>query len=204
MDLIAQGAEAKVYKKGSTLIKERVSKSYRVKEIDEKLRVQRTRLEARILEKAAKAINVPKVKKVDELSGKLELEFIEGNKISECLDALSKKERSKVCAQIGKEVGLLHYLDIIHGDLTTSNMILSKKKVFLIDFGLSFVHANVEHKAVDLHLLKQAFESKHWRHFESSLKEVFAAYKKNAKDAQAVLKRLEVVELRGRYKRKGS
>ena len=78
------------------------------------------------------------------------------------------------------------------------------KELCFIDFGLSFIDHHPEHKAVDLHLLKQAFESKHWKHFKTSLEAVFEGYKAKAKDAEIILKRLELVELRGRYKRKGS
>ena len=83
-------------------------------------------------------------------------------------------------------------------------MIFHEGKVFFIDFGLSFIHENVEHKAVDLHLLKQALESKHWMHFDSSFAAVIEGYEENASGAEKILARFEVVEKRGRYKRKGS
>jgi len=79
---------------------------------------------------------------------------------------------------IGKAVGKLHKADIAHGDLTTSNMIYashhpsSKKekkeesKVFIIDFGLGFQNAKYEDKGVDIHLLKQALEAKHFKNWE--------------------------------------
>jgi Kae1-associated kinase Bud32 len=96
----------------------------------------------------------------------------------------------------------MHDKDIIHGDLTTSNMIL-KEKVYFIDFGLGFNSTRIEDKAVDLHLLRQAFESKHYKHFEEFFKEVLEGYKLS-KNWKEVLNRLEKVEMRGRYKRKNA
>ena len=202
--LIAQGAEAKLFHENNLLVKERIPKSYRLKEIDGKLRIQRTRREAKILEKALKVVPVPKVKSVDERSGKIVMEFIPGEKIADCLDGFENKKRLEICKKIGKNVALLHNAEIIHGDLTTSNMLLNKNKVYFIDFGLSFIQNQAEHKAVDLHLLNQALESKHWKHYESSFKAVLQGYAKCAVDAGLILKRFELVELRGRYKRKGS
>ena len=204
MKLIAQGAEAKLFTDKSNLIKERVPKGYRLKAIDDKLRVQRTRSEVKMLEKASKVIFVPKVIFSDEKKGIIKMELIKGKKVAEILDTLDEKKRVRVGNEIGKNVALLHNADIIHGDLTTSNMILTTEKLFFIDFGLSFIDSHVEHKAVDLHLLKQALGSKHWKHFDSSFKAVLESYQKNAKEGKEIINRFEVVELRGRYKRKGS
>lgn len=200
--LIAQGAEAKLFREEDVLIKERMPKSYRLKYLDEQIRTQRTRKEAKILEKAGKIILVPKVLNVDKTT--IKMEFLKGKKLAECLDDFPEKRRIELCKTLGRTVASLHNADIIHGDLTTSNMILSEEKVYFIDFGLSFVHAHVEHKAVDLHLLKQALESKHWKHWQSSFEAVLQGYKERARDVQTILKRFEAVELRGRYKRKGS
>ena len=96
---------------------------------------------------------------------------------------------------------MLHNSAIIHGDLTTSNMILNKE-IYLIDFGLSFFSEKSEDKAVDLHLLKEALESKHYKIWEDAFKIVLEAYRKEAKRASETLKRLEQVEKRGRYRAK--
>jgi len=83
-------------------------------------------------------------------------------------------------------------------------MILKDDKVYFIDFGLGFINDKAEHKAVDLHLLKQALESKHYRHFESCFKDVIDSYCKNINDKTSILERLDKVEKRGRYKNKKS
>ena len=195
MKIICQGAEAILYQEKNKLIKERIPKTYRIKEIDDKLRKFRTRREGKILEKAS--INVPKIFKIDDNNMKIEMEFIPGKLLKDILDDLSVSERNKICKQIGEEISKLHEQNIIHGDLTTSNMIYYQDKIYFIDFGLSFFSHKIEDKAVDLHLLKQALESKHYKHFESSFKTILSSYKN-----KEVLSRLQIVEKRGRYKRK--
>ncbi len=198
-EIIAQGAEAVLTRKDNLLVKERVKKGYRLPELDEKLRKQRTRKEARLLEKALKLIPVPEIIKTDEKGKIIQMEFIEGKKLSECLDELPNA--FEVCKQIGQNIAKLHDASIIHGDLTTSNMILSNKdkEVYFIDFGLGFESRKVEDKAVDLHLIKQALEAKHFNNFEKFFKAVLDGYK-ISKNHKETLARLQKVEKRGRYK----
>jgi TP53 regulating kinase-like protein len=192
---IAQGAEAILYRDAGKIIKERVPKSYRIKEIDQKLRKERTKTEARILEKLARIrVNVPRVLKVDEAKATLEIEEIKGEKVR---DYLLKSRDANIFRQIAKQVELMHAAGIVHGDLTTSNMILSKNNIFLIDFGLSGHSDRVEDKAVDLHLLKECLKSKHFEIWESAWKIFEQSY-----GVKEVLNRLKVVERRGRYKEK--
>ena len=80
-------------------------------------------------------------------------------------------------------------------------MILDKE-VYFIDFGLSFFSQKAEDKAVDLHLLKEALESKHCKIWEDCFKSAISAYKKAANSGNETLKRLEIVEKRGRYRAK--
>lgn len=198
--LIAQGAEAKLFLEDGRILKQRFSKSYRLKEIDERLRGSRTRREAKILQKL-QSINFPAPKLIssDEKEN-LVIEKIEG-KLAK--DVLEKLDYRKLCAEIGKKIAILHNNSIIHGDLTTSNIILNKE-IYFIDFGLSFFSEKAEDRAVDLHLLKEGLESKHYKIWEECFKCALDAYKKEAKNSSETLKRLEVVEKRGRYRaRKG-
>ena len=199
--LIAQGAEARLFLEGNSILKNRFKKSYRIKEIDEKLRGFRTRREAKILQKLqAIKFPAPKLIKNDEKEN-LIIEKIDGKLLK---DVLEKSDYKKLCGEIGKKVAMLHNNSIIHGDLTTSNMILNRE-IYFIDFGLSFFSEKAEDKAVDLHLLKEGLESKHYRIWEGCFKCAIDAYKKEAKKSNETLKRLEVVEKRGRYRaRKGS
>ncbi len=195
MKTILQGAEAIIRKKSNEVIKDRIKKSYRLEVLDQKLRKQRTKKEAKLLEKASKIIPVPKISKISEY--RIELELIKGKKLSENLDKL--KNKISVCQHIGRNIAKLHDTNIIHGDLTTSNMILSKNKVYFIDFGLGFESSRIEDKAVDLHLIKEALEAKHFRNFEKCFNAILYGYK-ISKNSKEVLRRLEKVEQRGRYK----
>jgi TP53 regulating kinase and related kinases len=198
--VIAQGAEAKILLSNNFIIKDRIKKSYRISELDNKIRKQRTRAEYKLLLKAAEIINSPKPFFI-QLFTQIKMPFIEGQKLSEHLNSFPLKKQKGMCLQIGKDISKLHDSNIIHGDLTTSNMVLVEDKIFFIDFGLGFISQKLEDKAVDLHLLKQALEAKHFKNWEILWKEVEKGYK-SSKEAIKVLERLKAVERRGRYKEK--
>jgi len=194
--LIAQGAESKLWKEGDLLIKERVRKSYRIKELDVRLRKFRTNSEARMLKRAAVLINVPKVKEVRDYE--IVMEFIDAPTLRDIISNVS----DNVISEVGRIIGVLHSHALIHGDLTTSNMLVKEGKVFLIDFGLSEVRDSVEARAVDLHVLKQALESKHYNEFRNAWSLIINSYLKSYARGKEVLERLKIVESRGRYKEK--
>ena len=198
MKQIAQGAEAKIYLTDNKIIKDRFKKEYRIEEIDKKLRKSRTKKESKIFDRL-KEINFPSPRLIEtDKKQKIVMEYIKGPKVR---DILEKKDYKKLSEEIGKKLAILHNNNIIHGDLTTSNMILSKE-IYFIDFGLSYDSHKVEDKAVDLHLLKQALESKHYKIWEDCFKEAVKAYKKESDNPAEIFKRLETVEKRGRYKSK--
>ena len=199
--IIQQGAEALILLDKKGITKRRTIKSYRIPEIDEKIRKLRTRSETKLLEKASKIIPVPSVKISNEVSKEIIMDFIDGKKLSDYLDSFPLKKQKEICNKIGENISKLHNQDIIHGDLTTSNMILKEDKVYFIDFGLGFISHKFEDKAVDLHLLRQALEAKHFRNWEVLFGEVLKRYSKS-KDSKIVLERLKAVEKRGRYKEK--
>jgi len=156
--IIQIGAEAVIYQIDSnTVIKERIKKSYRLPELDDTLRKRRTRREGKVLQKTT--ANVPSVSRVNDKTMQIEMQYIDGQVLSNILDTSPKQ--SVMCKQVGEQIAILHNEDIIHGDLTTSNMLLHKGKIYLVDFGLAFFSHKREDKAVDLRLLKQAINSKH-------------------------------------------
>ena len=198
MKLIAQGAESKLFLDKNKVIKDRFRKTYRIKEIDDRLRKFRTKREAKVLDKLQKIkFPCPKVI-INNQEDTIGMEFIDGELLK---NILNNNNCVKLSKEIGEKVAILHNNDIIHGDLTTSNMILNKE-IYFIDFGLSFFSHKIEDKAVDLHLLKEALESKHSKIWEKSYKSALDGYVKNAVDGNDVLKRIKVVEKRGRYKGK--
>jgi len=194
MKLIQQGAEAKIYLDNQTILKDRIPKSYRHPQLDKQIRTRRTKSESKILIKALEiGANIPKVISTDKFN--IEIEYIDGDKLSETLNNYDEKKQFKTMKQLGEQVALLHDNNIIHGDLTTSNTILSNDKTYIIDFGLGFISTKTEDKAVDLHLIKQALEAKHFQNHQDLFNQFLKTYKN-----KEVIKRLEVVEKRGRYK----
>src|SRR3989338_1656126 len=125
MRRIAQGAEAVLTKDENKIIKERIKKGYRIREIDENLRKFRTKREAKVIEKLVGVS--PELTKIDEENYKIEMEFVEGKLLRDYLD---EKNYEKICNKIGENVALVHDKNIIHGDLTTSNMILKNDKIY--------------------------------------------------------------------------
>ncbi len=155
------------------------------------------------------------------------MEFVDGKKLSENLDELSEKDAEKVCVKIGENVAKLHDAGIIHGDLTTSNMIhvndyrkdvkkssfniqissgqtngnKSGFRIFFIDFGLGSISHKIEDKAVDLHLLKEALEARHFENWKILFESVLKGYE-ISKNSGKVIEQFKKVEQRGRYKGK--
>lgn len=197
--ILQHGAEALILLDGNKVIKRRVKKSYRLPQVDNEIRKLRTRSEAKLLLKASKLISIPEIKNVSEDSKEISMEFINGKKLSEHLDSFPLEKQKKICRAVGMAIAKLHDSDIIHGDLTTSNMILKDEKVFVIDFGLGFQSHKIEDKAVDLHLLRQALEAKHFRHWIALFAEALKGYS-FSKNSELVLGQFKKVEARGRYK----
>lgn len=196
--VIAQGAEAVLSREDEVLIKERIKKGYRIKEIDEKLRKRRTRSEAKLIREAKRiGIAVPNI--LDESDFSIKMDFIKGERVKEILNKNNYKEIGK---KIAKSIAMLHDHDIIHGDLTTSNMILKNNEIYFIDFGLGFHSSRVEDKAVDLYLLHQALESTHFDILEETWKIILKTYKENYREAEKVIKTLDEIEKRGRYRKR--
>ncbi len=201
--LLEEGAEAKIFlikEEGKYfVVKERIRKRYRLKDLDEKIRKRRTKSEIKLLKKAGSIIDCPKV--LEEGYYEIKLEYINGKKLSETLNSLSLKKQKDFLEKVGEIIAKIHNENIIHGDLTTSNLISEREKIYLIDFGLGFISNKIEDKAVDLHLFKQALEAKHSKNCKELFEMFLKRYKKEEKDSKEILERLVAVERRGRYKR---
>ncbi len=199
MNRIGDGAEAIIYKDRNIVLKDRIIKKYRIKEIDIKLRKYRTRREAKVLDKLKLiGVHAPNLISIDDKKMKIKMGFINGEKVR---DVLNKQNCAELAGEIGKKLAVMHSNDIIHGDLTTSNMIFNKE-IYFIDFGLSFFSNKIEDKAVDIHLLRRALDSKHHFIFRKTFKEIIKSYKRHCKESDKVLERLKAVEKRGRYAKK--
>lgn len=195
MKLLSQGAEAKIYEVDKeTLLKDRVKKGYRIPEIDLFLRKARTKKEVSLLKKAENiGLSVPSVRDIEEYSFKMD--YLHGTVLRDYIDKADSKELVKIFDIVGDEINLMHKADIIHGDLTTSNMIVIDGSVYFIDFSLGEVSNKAENKAVDLHLIKQALIAKHNKVWEKCFNIILSHYKDSK-----VVERLKSVEMRGRKK----
>ncbi|RLE66880.1 MAG: Kae1-associated kinase Bud32 [Thermoprotei archaeon] len=204
-EILGIGAEAILVKDkfyGFEVVrKTRIRKDYRNSVLDERIRRRRTLLEARILATCKKnGIPVPTVLHVDLDKAEIVMDYINGVRLRDIMDSLNEEEIRKYFWVLGKEVGLLHKVGIVHGDLTTSNMILVRDKIFLIDFGLSYFSKELEDRAVDIHLLLRALESTHPRYVETAFQEFVKGYREVMGGyVESILKRLEEIRMRGRY-----
>lgn len=190
------GAEAKVIIKQDKVVKDRLKKKYRHTKLDNRLRSERTEEESRRLSQAKKyGVKVPDVLKTEEYT--LEIEKVKGKKLRDII-----KNNVESFEDLGRQVGILHNQDIIHGDLTTSNIIIQKETLepYLIDFGLSGHSQRIEDKAVDLHLLKQVLETSHPEVADDAWSNFIKGYETKQEESEEILDRLEEVEERGRYK----
>jgi len=187
---IGRGAEAVITLENNVVKKWRLPKSYRLAELDERIRQERTLREARITSDARRhGVLTPIISDVSRFE--LQMEHIDGATLKDVIN-------SELSEKAGVMVGKLHQGGIIHGDLTTSNMILVHGKICLIDFGLSFYERSVEAQGVDVHVYFQTLESTH-DHSEELIEAFKVGYTRTYPEATAVLKRVTEIKARGRY-----
>ena len=230
-ELITQGAEALLYKSTYLLpslpaaIKHRPAKPYRHPILDARLTKHRILSEARVLAKCRKdGVPVPAVYGVDSEAkgGWIAMEWVDGEVVRVSLnrwlkrrkdegktldDVEGQEEVKSLMRKVGQAVGKMHANGVVHGDLTTSNLMLRPEKedkkgelegeVVLIDFGLASQSTQDEDRAVDLYVLERAYGSTH-PGAEALFGEVLNAYGESFKQANTVLRKLEDVRMRGR------
>jgi TP53 regulating kinase-like protein len=211
--LIKKGAEASLYLADwhgrKVIMKKRLPKKYRPSKLDEHIRTYRTIHEPQLMHEAKKAgVPTPTIFLVDLKNATIIMEFIEGKQVKQLLSEVTKRERQSLCLKIGELIGRLHEYGIIHGDLTTSNMLLdSEGKIFFVDFGLGEKTKELEARGVDLHLMKRALQSTHFRFTEECFDAVIRGYSKvlGAETVKNILDKIKEIERRGRYvaERKG-
>ncbi len=205
--LIKKGAEASLYlaewHDKKVIMKRRLPKKYRISQLDERIRSYRTIHEPQLMHEARKAgVPTPIIFLVDVKQATIIMEFIEGKLVKHLLDKVSESKRLSLCVEIGESIGRLHSSGIIHGDLTTSNMIqTSEGKIFLVDFGLGEKSKELEARGVDLHLMKRALQSTHFRFAEGCFNAVVKGYSKilDGETVKNVLAKIEEIGRRGRY-----
>jgi N6-L-threonylcarbamoyladenine synthase/protein kinase Bud32 len=191
-NLIAKGAESNIVKSSylgeKAVIKDRIPKGYRIPEIDDKIRKARCKEEAKLLSDAKRAgVKTPVLYDVDLQDKAITMEGIEGVMLKEVID-------DDLALRLGGEISKLHSADIIHGDITTSNILFSDGKLVFIDFGLGRYSQLKEDKAVDLLVLKKSLQSIDYnlalRYFDLVLK---------GYGDESIINAIKDIESRGRY-----
>jgi TP53 regulating kinase-like protein len=205
--LLKKGAEASLYlvdwHERKVIVKVRVPKKYRAKELDEQIRNYRTVHEPQLMHEAkAAGVSTPLIYMVNVPASSITMEYVEGQQVKQLLNIVTKAERHDLCLKIGEFIARLHKHGLIHGDLTTSNIILSTNgQVFFVDFGLGEKNIELEAKGVDLHLLKRALQSTHYQFWEECLQSVLCGYTSvlGVETAKKVYEKIREIERRGRY-----
>ncbi|HVP96552.1 bifunctional N(6)-L-threonylcarbamoyladenine synthase/serine/threonine protein kinase [Methanoregula sp.] len=188
-----RGAEAIVSFSNGIVTKKRLSKPYRVSALDRKLIAERTRAEARLINMARKG-GVPTPIMSDITHDSIIMEEI-------CGTLLTHDLSEEHCEEAGQMVGRLHAASIMHGDLTTSNMIIRQPdaRCVLIDFGLAQVTSEIEQRGVDIHVMFQTLTSTHPKEADRFQAAFAKGYAATFAGAQDILVREKEIELRGRY-----
>ena len=202
MKLVKKGAEADIYvtiwNGLDSILKIRKKKDYRVHSLDMRIRTLRTIREAKMISEAKSfGITTPLVYFVDEKKCEIYLQLIKGKLVRD----LPLNKIIKACKEIGEIVGTLHKNGIMHGDLTTSNFILSNQGLVILDFGLSQKTDKVDDHAIDLRLFKEVLNSAHAQIVEDAWISFILGYRKilGTMMTEKVLSHVSVIEKRGRY-----
>lgn len=201
-DLIAKGAESNIVKSSylgrDAVLKNRISKNYRIPEIDNKIRKARTKLEAKLLSDVKKAgVVTPILYDVDLHDKTILMEEINGDLVKDIIN-------EDLAYEIGENIAKFHNLNIIHGDITSSNMMVNdKNQLVFIDFGLGRYSDLFEDKAVDLLVLKKSLQSIDYntaiKIFDNVLEGYADEYKDDSLNREQIIKKINEIESRGRY-----
>lgn len=205
--LIHRGAEADLFlsKFGNwdTVVKRRIPKSYRDPRLDDRIRKERTTKEAIALHEARKGgVRTPVVLSVDLEKTTIVMTYVKGILARDNLDKVSGLGRLVIFRELGRLIGLLHSGGIVHGDLTTSNIIVTKGNTpFLLDFGMSSRSNEMEDRGVDLHLLRRSITTTHAVDESSCWRELSKGYRKTLGLGEALgsFRKATEIAKRGRY-----
>ena len=202
MKLLKKGAEADIYQtrwqNSNAILKIRKPKNYRNNILDSKIRKYRTIKESQIISNAKRfGIPTPLIYFVNIENSSIIMQEIPGRPVHD----LPSSKIISLSKNIGKLVGTMHKNGIMHGDLTTSNFILFKNLVYVIDFGLAQNSIKPEDHAVDLRLIKEILNSAHARIMKQAWENFLIGYKSIVGNAQfvTITKLVADIESRGRY-----
>lgn len=205
LTLIKRGAEAELYRGDwlgfDAVFKRRVPKTYRNKEMDLLIRSSRTSLEAKLLSETRRlGVPTPIVFMTSTERTEIIMSHIDGLPLKRLIGALDPNALRSTFRKVGMLVGRMHKGGIVHGDLTTSNMIIKDGRIFLIDFGLGGHDSSLEARGVDIHLMRRTLESSHHLVAKDAYASFIRGYSEAlGKDAKDVIGRVGEIRRRGRY-----
>jgi len=205
--LVKKGAEANLHLEEwqgrKVIMKRRMPKAYRLPQLDSVVRTHRTLHEPMLIHRAKEAgVPTPTIYMVDPAESNIIMQYIEGTQVKQILNTLPLSEKLRICHSIGASIGCLHKHGIIHGDLTTSNMVVTPLgKIYFVDFGLGEHTEESEARGVDLHLMKRALQSTHHKSAKKCFEAILAGYTESVgkETAAEILKKIQEIERRGRY-----
>ncbi len=206
--LLRKGAEASLFLADwhgrEVVIKSRLVKRYRPAQLDSTIRHFRTVHEPQLMHEAKRAgVLTPLVFMVDVENAVIVMEYVEGQQVKQFLElGASAEEQHSICIRIGELIGRLHASGIVHGDLTTSNIILTPDgRIYFVDFGLGDRTAEFEARGVDMHLLKHALQSTHFQIADACFSAIVEGYAEvlGKEVTEKVLEKIREIERRGRY-----
>ena len=156
--LLYKGAEADVIRGAwqgmDAVFKVRKPLCYRLPVLDDAIRRQRTLHEAEMIHQAKKAgVEAPFLYDVELPAATLVMEYIAGERLKDVVGTVSPKELDAIFQDFGRDVARLHSAGLMHGDLTTANVVRREGSLVFIDFGLAIHSTRVEDHAVDLRLI---------------------------------------------------
>lgn len=210
MKLLYRGAEADVFRGEwcgrPAVFKLRTPLLYRLPELDNLIRSRRTVREAQMIHQSKLAgVSAPHLYYLSPHEALLVMEFVKGERLKTLLleAGLTKGRVTRLGGEFGRSIARLHAAGIMHGDLTTSNVIVDGDVLSLIDFGLAIRSQRLEDQAVDLRLIKETLTGAHnevSKHFMQSLFSGYSSVLGSAR-AEAATRKLAEIERRGRYAR---
>jgi len=207
LTLLHRGAEADLFTlvlaRWKAVLKRRIRKTYRTAELDVKIRRERTTREALAMHAAKRlGVRAPTLLEVNPEDCSIKMNFIDGVLARNVIDPTSSSDSITIFENFGRQVGILHNGGIVHGDLTTSNVIIAPGfRTFMLDFGMSSHSDEVEDIGVDLHLFERSLATTHTRDTRAFMRAFSKGYRETVGSAQSQksLKKAAVIARRGRY-----
>lgn len=206
MELFHRGAEADLFTSQfaswKVVVKKRVPKHYRDKTLDSMIRRQRTITESSLMHESRRSgVRTPSLFGIDLDNTTIMMVFIPGSLARDSLDEMKSQQKIAVFTSLGEQVGLMHEGGIVHGDLTTSNIIISEDTPYVLDFGMAHRSVQTEDRAVDLHLMQRSITTSHKANATICSTSLHKGYRRAMGEtgARSVIRKAAEIARRGRY-----